>query len=249
MLKLVGAHRCVPQSKPNFPVRMHRCPNRYPTQPPMPYPHTTLTLAMSLDGKIADAQRQAARFSSAADLAHLEARVAEADGVLFGGGTLRAYGTTLSVRNPALIDQRRSRHQPDQPIQIVWSPSGHIDPQCRFFQQPIPRGLITAPAGAKPWQDTTAFDRLWVMPQEPPQPWDWPTILDQLYQAGIHRLALLGGLPDVRTATPRLNPRGISHRLPTTAWRSHRPYPGGWGRLFGRDRSSPTAALGATGRG
>lgn len=159
----------------------------------MPYPHTTLTLAMSLDGKIADAQRQAARFSSAADLAHLEARVAEADGVLFGGGTLRAYGTTLSVRDPALIDQRRSRHQPDQPLQIVWSPSGQIDPQCRFFQQPIPRGLITTSTGAEPWRGTTAFDRLWVMPQEPSQPWDWPAILDQLYQAGIHRLALLGG--------------------------------------------------------
>jgi 5-amino-6-(5-phosphoribosylamino)uracil reductase len=156
-------------------------------------PWTSLVLAMSLDGKIADARRRAARFSSPADLDHLEARVAEADGVLLGGGTLRAYGTTLSVRNPALIAARRQRGQIDQPIHIVWSPSGRLDPQCRFFQQPVPRGLITTATGAQPWQGKSDVDRLWTIPDDPGDPWSWPDLLAQFPNQGIQSLALLGG--------------------------------------------------------
>lgn len=161
----------------------------------MDRPWITLVLAMSLDGKIADAQRRAARFSSQADLDHLEARVAAVDGVLFGSGTLRAYGTSLRVRHPDLLAARRQRGQADQPLQIVWSPSGHLDPQWRFFQQPMPRGLITTAAGAQPWQAQNAFDHLWVMPDPPAptHPWDWPTLLAQFPPLGLRSLALLGG--------------------------------------------------------
>ncbi|PZV03901.1 MAG: riboflavin deaminase [Leptolyngbya sp.] len=148
---------------------------------------------MSLDGKIADAQRGAARFSSAADLAHLEEKVAAADGVLFGGGTLRAYGTTLSVRHPDLVTQRRQRQQTEQPVQIVWSPSGNLDPTFRYFQQPVPRGLVTTAAGAHRWRKTGLFEHIWTVPEAKTQPWDWPWILAQLKAAGIHHLALLGG--------------------------------------------------------
>ncbi|MBE9139639.1 RibD family protein [Nodosilinea sp. LEGE 07088] len=147
---------------------------------------------MSLDGKIADTRRGAARFSSLADLAHLEARVAAADGVLFGGGTLRAYGTTLSVRNPDLVAQRRQRGQPEQPRQLVWSPSGNLNPQMRFFRQPVPRELITTVAGAQRW-NAAQFQRVWKVPEAQTTPWDWPWILAQLRESGIETLALLGG--------------------------------------------------------
>lgn len=155
-------------------------------------PHTTLVLAMSLDGKIADFQRGAARFSSPADLAHLEEQVAAADGVLFGGGTLRAYGTTLSVRNADLIAQRRQRRQPDQPVQMVWSPSGNLNPDLRFFRQPVPRGLVTTSAGAKGWK-ANQFQHIWAIPADKTHPWDWGWVLAQFKQAGINTLALLGG--------------------------------------------------------
>ncbi|MEO1069020.1 MAG: RibD family protein [Cyanobacteria bacterium J06638_6] len=147
---------------------------------------------MSLDGKIADGHRGAARFSSAADLAHLEARVAATDGVLFGGGTLRAYGTTLSVRNPDLLAQRQGRGQTEQPRQIVWSPSGHLDPQMRFFRQPVPRELLTTMAGAEGWEPEQ-FQRIWTVPEALTAPWDWPWVLAQLRASGLETLALLGG--------------------------------------------------------
>ena len=68
--------------------------------------HATVILAISADGKIADAVRSPARFGSAKDKAHLEQQVAASDAVLFGNGTLQAYGTTMRVISPELLSNR-----------------------------------------------------------------------------------------------------------------------------------------------
>ncbi|MEM6449541.1 MAG: RibD family protein [Cyanobacteria bacterium P01_D01_bin.105] len=129
-----------------------------PPRPSLPpRPHITVILAMSADGKIADARRAAARFPSLADKAHLEAQIAKADATLFGATTLRAYGTTLSITNPDLLAQRHQQNLPAQPIQIVCSATGNLDPSWRFFSQPIPRWLITTLEGIQTWQ--LAIDR------------------------------------------------------------------------------------------
>ncbi|MDB9528943.1 dihydrofolate reductase family protein [Oscillatoria sp. CS-180] len=152
--------------------------------------HTTVVLAMSADGKIADRDRTAARFSSANDLKHLETQIAQADGVLSGAGTLRAYGTCLPVRDGALLVQRHKAQKPPQPVQIVCSYSGQLDPQLRFFQQSVPRWLLTSEAGGDRWRQSPAFDYVapWLRP-----PTDWQDILQKLYNLGIERLAVLGG--------------------------------------------------------
>jgi riboflavin biosynthesis pyrimidine reductase len=113
---------------------------------------TIVVLGMSADGKIADGARSPARFGSTADKQHLERQVAAADAVLFGAGTLRSYGTTLSVSSSVLREQRQQAGKPLQPVQVVCSPSGRLDPQWRFFQQAVPRWLLTTTAGAKLWQ-------------------------------------------------------------------------------------------------
>ena len=105
--------------------------------------HATVILAISADGKIADAVRSPARFGSAKDKAHLEQQVAASDAVLFGNGTLQAYGTTMRVISPELVKQREQQGKPPQPVQIVCSRSSQFDPNLRFFQQPVPRWLLT----------------------------------------------------------------------------------------------------------
>lgn len=122
-------------------------------------PHISAILAMSADGKITDVRGSAARFPSTLDKAHLEAQVAEADATLFGAGTLRAYQTTLPVSNPCLIAARKQRHQPEQPVQIVCSASGQLDPSWRFFQQPVPRWLLTSPMGLQQWRSRVSRTR------------------------------------------------------------------------------------------
>jgi 5-amino-6-(5-phosphoribosylamino)uracil reductase len=162
---------------------------------PIPYlptrPHTTVILAMSADGKIAR-DRQAARFSSSVDLQHLETQIAQVDGVLFGANTLRAYGTCLPVRQPALLQGRSQRQQPPQPIQIVCSGSGELDPQWRFFQQTVPRWLITTEWGAKRWQGHTGFDQVLTLPVSSVSS-GWQMMAQTLRKQGVETLALLGG--------------------------------------------------------
>ncbi len=124
--------------------------------------HITVVLAMSIDGKIADFTHAPARFGSINDRSHLERQVAAADVVLFGAGTLRAYGTTLTITNPELVEQRRLLGKPLQPIHMVVSGSGRIDPQMRFFRQPVPRWLLTTSAGAEFWRGRVEFERILV---------------------------------------------------------------------------------------
>jgi 5-amino-6-(5-phosphoribosylamino)uracil reductase len=115
-------------------------------------PHTTVVLAMSADGKIADFRRAPARFGSKADKAHLEEQIAASDAVLFGAGTLRAYGTTLTVSHPTLLQHRIQQGKSAQPLHIVITHSANLNPELHFFQQPIQRWLLTTQAGAISWQ-------------------------------------------------------------------------------------------------
>jgi 5-amino-6-(5-phosphoribosylamino)uracil reductase len=158
-------------------------------------PHTIVVLAMTADGKIADRQRSAARFSSATDKAHLEKQIALVDGVLFGAGTLRAYGTTLSVSDRELLTLRAQQKKAPQPIQIVASASAKIESNLRFFRQNVPRCLLTTAKGASLWQDNS-FDRLVVAKEELSESGfkiDWMDALAQLKKLGLHTLAILGG--------------------------------------------------------
>ena len=156
-------------------------------------PKTTVVLAMTADGKIADSQSSPARFGSAQDKIHLAQQVSLMDAVLFGAATLRAYGTTLSVRNPRLLQTRRERMQSPQPVQIVVSASGKIKPQLPFFEQPIPRWLLTTTAGAKPWQETNKFDKILIAKKNNSLQIDWISVFHQLQELGFDKLGILGG--------------------------------------------------------
>ncbi len=157
-------------------------------------PHTTVILAMSADGKIADVERSPARFTSKEDKAHLEQQIAACDGVLFGAGTLRAYGTTLRVSQPSLVQQRSQQNLPPQPIQIVASRTANIDAQLRFFRQPVERWLLTTATGAQQWQQCPEFfEQILVYETPDSLTIDWIAALQQMVNQGLSRLAVLGG--------------------------------------------------------
>ncbi len=165
-------------------------------------PHATVILAISADGKIADAVRSPARFGSANDKAHLEQQVAASDAVLFGNGTLQAYGTTMRVISPELVKQRELQGKPPQPVQIVCSRSSQFDPNLRFFQQPVPRWLLTGPdsrdtALPSPLPSSlfllpSMFDRI-IYAKTAEGEIDLIDAFQQLETLGIKRLAILGG--------------------------------------------------------
>lgn len=173
-------------------------------------PSITVVFAITADGKISDAHGSPGRFGSAADRAHLEQQVALADAVLMGAGTLRSEGLAMPVLDADLIRQRVDRGQSPQPVQIICSASGAIDPRYGFFRQAVPRWLLTTDRGAAHWADrvaatqptdntgfsailTAGFDRIITAPQTPTGDLDWLQTLQDLGRSGIAKLAILGG--------------------------------------------------------
>jgi 5-amino-6-(5-phosphoribosylamino)uracil reductase len=155
-------------------------------------PHTTVVLAMSADGKIGDFRRSPARFGSGADQAHLEKQIAASDAVLLGAGTLRAYGTTLTVSHPTLLQHRIKEGKPPQPVHIVITHSGDINPEMKFFKQSIKRWLLTTTTGASIWQTRSEFEQILVF-ESPTGEIDIIAALQHLVSIHIARLAVLGG--------------------------------------------------------
>ncbi|MEH2080498.1 MAG: RibD family protein [Nostoc sp.] len=171
-------------------------------------PHTTVVLAMSADGKIADFKRSPARFGSRVDKAHLEKQIAASDAVLFGAGTLNAYGTTLTVTDPTLVEVRVQGGKPRQPVHIVITNSASLNPEIRFFKQPVRRWLLTTTAGEISWKErlqtlsSTLANRVQEYPSEfeqilvfetPTRKIDISAALKYLATLHITRLAVLGG--------------------------------------------------------
>jgi len=156
---------------------------------------------MTADGKIADRENAPARFGSRIDQAHLENQIHLVDGVLFGANTLRSYGTSMSIRSPHLIQSRSDRNLPTQPVHIVASASGNLDNDFKFFQQPIPRWLLTLPENSHDWQNNNLFERILTAKvlankdraKNFGDRFDWELILIQLKDMGINKLAVLGG--------------------------------------------------------
>jgi 5-amino-6-(5-phosphoribosylamino)uracil reductase len=153
-------------------------------------PRTVVVLAMSADGKISDAARSHPRFGSQEDFDHLERQVALADAVLFGAATLKAGGTAMRVLKPELIEQRLAAGKPEQPIQIVCTRTGNIDPTIKFFQQPIPRYLLTTPAGAEHWKNEPGFDHVLSATEEKI---NWHQAFGILHRHRIETITVLGG--------------------------------------------------------
>ncbi len=150
---------------------------------------------MSVDGKIADFNRSPARFGSSHDRNHLETLIAQADGVLFGGGTLRAYGTTLLIKSSSLLQKRQLQGKPAQPVHIVCSRSAAFAPELVFFRQAVPRWLLTSPEAQAAWQERPEFEQVLSFYCEASGcgELDWSKTLGHLYGLGIKRLAVTGG--------------------------------------------------------
>lgn len=155
-------------------------------------PQIIVILAMSADGKIADYDFNPARFSSRTDLVHLQRQISAVDAVLFGAGTLRVYGTTMTVSLPELLQERHEWGKSGQPIQIVCSPSGVFNREMRFFSQPVPRWLITTDSGAKLWENSSCFDHI-ITTEVGEHGINWVNILTDLLLLGINKLAVIGG--------------------------------------------------------
>lgn len=159
-------------------------------------PNVTLVLAMSADGKIADFQHSPAFFGSKNDKAHLEEQIAISDAVLFGANTLRAYGTTLTVSHPDLLQHRKNLGKDLQPLHIVITETANINPEIRFFKQAVRRWLLTTDSGASFWRHRSEFEQILIFKDNlkfPQAKINLVAALEHFATLGIEKLAVLGG--------------------------------------------------------
>jgi 5-amino-6-(5-phosphoribosylamino)uracil reductase len=96
-------------------------------------PYILLSCAMSLDGYIDDRTDQPLRLSNEADADRVDALRASCDAILVGAATIRADDPVLMLRSQGRRDARAAARLAPDPVRVVISGSGDLDPGARLF--------------------------------------------------------------------------------------------------------------------
>jgi len=88
---------------------------------------------MSLDGYIDDRTDQPLRLSGAADADRVDELRASCDAILVGAATIRADDPVLLLRSQDRRDLRAAAGLAPDPVRVVISGSGDLDPAARLF--------------------------------------------------------------------------------------------------------------------
>ena len=151
-------------------------------------------MAATVDGKTADVARRAPHFG-AADADHLERLCAGMDALVMGAGTLRAYGSTRTILKPELITERIHYGWPQQPLSVIISGSGNLDPNLPFFtRQRVPRAVATLAERVASVKTTLGdLAEVWGCSDLGESRVAPEAVLARLARRGARRVALLGG--------------------------------------------------------
>lgn len=98
-------------------------------------PFVLVNMAMTADGKIATANRLVHSFSSERDLEHLYELRATTDAVMCGARTIEISRATLGTGGRQFHQQRLEHGLAGDPLRVVVSGSGSIDPRAEIFNK------------------------------------------------------------------------------------------------------------------
>ena len=90
--------------------------------------------AMTVDGKISTKNLTPSQFTSAADKARIGEIRARHDAILAGRGTVAADTMSMRLSNEKLRATRIEKGLPPEPLRVVISNAGKIDPSWKIFQ-------------------------------------------------------------------------------------------------------------------
>ncbi len=94
-----------------------------------------LSVAMSADGYIDSADDERLRLSSEEDFYDVHLLRCECDAILVGAETVRKDNPSLVTKHEALLKNRRDRGLSDDPVKIVFSKSGNLPFDSKFFSR------------------------------------------------------------------------------------------------------------------
>jgi 5-amino-6-(5-phosphoribosylamino)uracil reductase len=159
-------------------------------------PFVTLNVAESADGKLAPIDGGKINFGSPEDRAQMEALRALADGVLIGGGTLRAEDPPLIIRDPEVRDRRTAAKGSPHPRNItVCSVLPENLAEMNFFCCPETEKLVfttlRTPAALR--EAASQYARIEVVAVDGSGRVDLVEVLRKLASLGVGHLLLEGG--------------------------------------------------------
>jgi riboflavin-specific deaminase-like protein len=145
---------------------------------------------MSLDGYTDDASARPLRLSGDADLDRVDDIRAGCDAILVGAGTVRADNPVLLLRSQARRDLRIARGLRPDPVRVVISRSGDVNPAARIFTTGADRIVYVSSAAAAGARDKlgSAADVV-----DAGNPMRLDGVLADLAARGIARLLVEGG--------------------------------------------------------
>ena len=163
---------------------------------PAERPFVTLNVAESADGKLAPIDGGKINFGSIEDRAQMEALRALADGVLIGGGTLRAEDPPLIIRDPAVRDRRATTKGSPHPANItVCSILPENLAEMNFFRCPETEKLVFTTERTPPAlrEAASQYARIEVVAEDGSGRVDLVEVLRKLPALGVGHLLLEGG--------------------------------------------------------
>jgi riboflavin biosynthesis pyrimidine reductase/pyrimidine deaminase RibD-like protein len=107
------------------------------TLPPM-RPYVLLSCALSADGYLDDASPDRLILSGPADLDRVDEMRACCDAILVGGNTVRRDNPRLLIRSSTRRAARLARGLSEQPLRVVLTASGTLDPGANCFTHASP---------------------------------------------------------------------------------------------------------------
>src|SRR5512132_3238818 len=94
-----------------------------------------VSVAMSVDGFIDDTSAKRLMLSSQEDFYEVDALRAQCDAIMVGAGTIRADNPSLVIRSTTMIDYRKKRGRPENPVKVTLTQSGNVESTSNFFTQ------------------------------------------------------------------------------------------------------------------
>ena len=146
-----------------------------------------VSLAISLDGKLAFPNIRDKELAGKQDRRILEESLAWADATLMGGETLRVHGNTCLIHNNKLINKRLQEGKRSQPISIIVSNKVNHEKELSFFNQPVERWLITKLKLSEQTYKEAGYFNLVNLQEK------WSNTLNDLKKSGLNHLLILGG--------------------------------------------------------
>ncbi|MCP1662014.1 MAG: 2,5-diamino-6-(ribosylamino)-4(3H)-pyrimidinone 5'-phosphate reductase [Methanocalculus sp. MSAO_Arc1] len=111
-------------------------------------PYVIINAAMSADGKISTRERRQVRISGQEDFARVDRMRADVDAILVGIGTVRSDDPSLTVKSPALREDRRRRGRDENPVRIVIDSRGETQPTADILNKGEGKRLIAVTSAA-----------------------------------------------------------------------------------------------------